>query len=54
MGRHDDLFSKESGEHRATVRAAIGRMLKETYDVEIPLTARLAGLMRKIEESTSE
>jgi hypothetical protein len=53
MGRNSDLFSKESAESRAHVRAAIGRMLRQTYDVEMPLTARLADLMRRIEDGDS-
>ena len=51
MGRNSDLFSKENAENRARIRAAIGRMLRETYDVEVPLTARLADLMRRIDQS---
>jgi hypothetical protein len=54
MGRNDGLVSKESAEHRAHIRASIGRRLRETYNVEVPLTARLAELMRRIEESASE
>ena len=54
MGRNSDLFSKENAEHRAEIRAAIGRMLRKTYDVEVPLTARLTDLVRKIEQSPSE
>jgi hypothetical protein len=54
MGRNSDLFSKESAEHRAEIRAAIGRMLSKTYDVDVPLTARLADLMRRIEQSPGE
>jgi hypothetical protein len=54
MGRNSNLFSKESAEHRAQIRAAIGRMLRKTYDVDVPLTARLTDLMRRIEQSSSE
>lgn len=54
MGRNDGLISKESAENRAHIRASIGRMLRQTYDVEVPLTARLAELMKRIEESASE
>lgn len=54
MGRNSDLFSQENAEHRAYIRAAIGRMLRQTYDVEVPLTARLADLMRRIEESKGD
>jgi hypothetical protein len=54
MGRKHDLLSRENAEHRAHIRAAIGRLLRETYEVEVPLTGRLADVMRRIEQSASE
>jgi hypothetical protein len=50
--RKNSLLLRENVEHAHQVRAAIGRLLREQYNVAQPLPERLADLMKKIEQSS--
>jgi hypothetical protein len=49
MRRLNGLSPREAAVHRTEMLAAIGRRLRETYDVTQPLPDPLADLVRKIE-----
>jgi len=55
MPRNGVLISRENAERMRHVRAEIGRRLREQYDVSAgPMSDRLADLVKKLEQSTSE
>jgi hypothetical protein len=52
--RSKGILSSEKAARRAQILASIGRGLREGHDAAQPLPDRLADLVRKIEQSTSE
>jgi hypothetical protein len=54
MPRKRAASSQEQAERIKHAQASIGRRLREEYDVTEPLPERLADLVRKIEQPTSE
>jgi hypothetical protein len=44
-------WAREKAEHMRQVRAAIGRTLREYYDVRHPPSAQLTDLVKKIEQA---
>ena len=54
MSRKIALFSREKADCMKAVQVELGRRLKEEYGTAQPLPDRLAGLLRKIEQSISQ
>ena len=54
MRRNDVWILREQTAHRAQILASIGRGLRERHDAAQPMPNRLANLVKKIEQGTSE